>query len=270
MYRHGALPVFLIVALLTLALPLAGEEFYLKDGSKIVGTIVAYEKDSFRVETSFGFAVIYKDRVERIVFSETSGSQKASKTSPAEAPQVPVPTADNSNTAENQTARSASPPATPPSDGIIEHTTGTVYVNETYRFRIFKPPTWRSYPELVKPRTPLVAALGTPDETTLLLIGREYHTGRLEDYARLAERSLKQLYENYRVEEERPARVGGLEAIERRFTGTAEGRFWTGLAVYFAREGQYYTLLGLTAAGEQTNFQLAVLRKVVHTVAFLP
>jgi hypothetical protein len=269
MIRCGKLLVVLVLGLLTLALPLAGEEFYLKDGNKIVGTIVAYEKDSFRVETSFGFAVIYKDRVERIVFTETPGAKDTSKASPTGTPPTPTRKDEGSPAAAQPTSAPA-PPATPPSDGIIEHTTGTAYVNETYRFRLFKPPTWRSYPELVKPQTPLVAALGTPDETTLLLIGREYHAGGLGDYARLAEQSLKQLYEDYRVEEEKPIQVGGQAAIERRFTGTAEGRFWTGLAVYFSRQGQYYTLLGLTAAGEQTSFQLAVLRKVVHTLSFLP
>jgi len=148
--------------------------------------------------------------------------------------------------------------------------TATSYTNETYHFQMFKPPTWRSYPQLVKPQTPLVAALGTPDETTLLLIGQEYFGGALADYVRLTEPSLERLYENYRREGESPAQVAGLPAIERRFTGNAEGRFWTGLALYFARGRQHFTLLALTAAGEETPFQQTVLRKVVTSLAFLP
>jgi len=250
----------LLATFLLVATPTSAEEFYLKDGSKIVGTIVAYETDSFRVETSFGFAVIYKDRIERIVFAEPARKEAA-------------PTAASGTvTAGASSSRSAAstPPAPPLPDNIVERVSATEYVNETFRFHMFKPPTWRSYPEMVKPRTPLVAALGTPDETTLLLIGHEFFNGSLAEYARLAEGSLQGLYENYQREGEESKRVAGLSAIERRFTGEAEGRFWTGVAVYFARGSQHYTFLGLTAAGETTNFQLAVLRKVVGTLKFLP
>ena len=52
-----SLPVLLLVAMAVAALPARAEEFYMKDGSKVVGKIVAYEKDSFRVETSFGIEI---------------------------------------------------------------------------------------------------------------------------------------------------------------------------------------------------------------------
>jgi hypothetical protein len=42
------------------------DEIRLKDGSKIVGTIVGFDNDSFRVETSYGFALIRKDKVADI------------------------------------------------------------------------------------------------------------------------------------------------------------------------------------------------------------
>lgn len=226
------------------------EEFYLKDGSKVEGKIVGYEKDSFRVETSFGIAIIYKDRVARIVFAEGGARESSPRSEPA------------------ATRTPSTPPALPAT--IEEAVSGTVYVNETYRFQIFKPPTWRSYPQLVRPQTPLVAALGTPDETTLLLIGREYYNGPLPDYVRLAERSLQRLYENYRREGESPTQIGGLPAVERRFTGEAEGRYWTGTAIYFARGQLHFTFLGLTSAGEQVSFQQAVLKKVFSSLEFLP
>lgn len=250
-----SLSALLLVALAAAALTARAEEFYMKDGSKVVGKIVAYEKDSFRVETSFGIAIIYKDRVARIVFAEeTRGDKAAAAPTPVRAEPAP--------------ARPAPPPPLPTK--IEELVTGTSYVNETCRFQIFKPPTWRSYPQLVRPQTPLVAALGTPDETTLLLIGREYYTGPLTDYVRLAERSLRQLYENYRGEGESPTRIAGVPAVERRFSGEAEGRYWTGTAVYFARGQQHFTLLGLTSAGEETSFQQQVLKKVFSSLEFLP
>jgi hypothetical protein len=155
-----------------------------------------------------------------------------------------------------------------PSGPPVEVVTGTGYTNETYGFRIFKPPTWRSYPQLIRPRTPLVAALGTPDESTLLLIGRESCNGTLDDYARGAERLLQQFYEDYRPQGEHPSEVAGLRAIERSFTARDGDHFWTGMAVYIARGRYCYTLLGLTTAGETVPFQQAVLHRVAKSLEF--
>jgi hypothetical protein len=239
------------------AAPIFAEEFFLKDGTKIVGKIVAYEKDSFRVETSFGIAIIYKDRVQRIVFDGAqpgpgADAQPAKSSAPAAAP-APAP------------ARSEPPPTR-----LVESVSATEYVNQSYGFRIFKPPTWRSYPQLVRPQTPLVAALGTPDESTLLLIGRESFSGSLADYSRGAERLLERFYENYRPQDQRTTTIAGLSAIERDFTGQSDGRFWTGKAFYFSRGRYCYTLLGLTTAGETASFQQSLLRKVANSWEFLP
>src|SRR3989304_5141738 len=223
------LSALLVTALL--ALPAAAEEFYLKDGTRLVGKIVAYEKDSFRVETSFGIAIIYKDRIERIVF-EPGSKEAADKTGPAPAPP---------------------PPATDPSG-----------------FRMSSPPPWPPSPQLVRPGGPLVAALGTPDETTLMLVGRENFNGDLTGYARLAENALQRTYADYRKQNERRTTVAGLPAFERDFTGEAEGRFWTGTALYFARGRDYFTILSLTAAGDTTNFQQTLFCQVVATLGFLP
>lgn len=259
--RRTALAVALTAVLA--GLPTTAEEFYLKDGTKLVGKIVAYEKDAFRVETSFGLAIIYKDRIARIVFPEASAKEAAPPGKPPE-----TKPESKETVARKEVPPPASPPAPRPPEAIVEQVTGTRYVNQTYHFQMFKPPTWRSYPELVKPQGPLVAALGTPDETTLMLIGRESYSGDLTAYARLAESSLRQLYENYRPQGERRTTVAGLPALQREFTGAAEGRYWSGTALYFARGREYYTVLGLTAAGDTTNFQQALLRKVVDTLDF--
>ena len=244
----------LVPALLLAGTPARAEDIFLKDGTKIVGKIVGFEKDAFRVETSFGIAIIYKDRVERIVFAPTAPSPAAGAAKTEPSPSSPA--------RESRAERPSGPP--------VETVTGTQYTNQTYGFRIFKPPTWRSYPQLVRPQTPLVAALGTPDESTLLLIGREPYNGTLDDYARGAERSLRQFYEDYRPQGERPTEVAGIAAIERNFTARDGDRFWTGMAVYVARGRYCYTLLGLTTAGETVPFQQAVLHRVANSLEFLP
>src|SRR5579864_9099255 len=61
--------LLLAFSLLTLLIPagaMRADEIRLKDGSKIIGTIVGFENDSFRVETSYGFALIQKDKVADI------------------------------------------------------------------------------------------------------------------------------------------------------------------------------------------------------------
>src|ERR1035437_10333628 len=57
----------LAVGVLLGASSLAGaEEITLKNGQKIVGTIVGYEKDMFRIETDYGIALVRKDNVASI------------------------------------------------------------------------------------------------------------------------------------------------------------------------------------------------------------
>ena len=332
-WRLGPIPFCLLV--IFLSAPLAAEEFYLKDGTKIVGTIVGFEEKAFRVETSFGFAIIYKDKIERIVFTgsipqpvlgavpeqtlpsepvvaessqgaaaeepeteknliqeakvreeaEEAATEKESTAEKESAPELASEAAQPEGGGEGATLEEAakSPASEPAKETlprrptapaiptrIIEQVTRTRYVNHTYRFQLYKPPTWRSYPTMVRPRKALVAALGTPDEATLLLIGRERYTGDLLSYARLAEPSLQELYQDYRKLAEVPTQVAGLPALERRFTGTTEGRFWTGMAIYFARGREYFTLLGVTAASETVGFQQAILRKVVNSLVFFP
>jgi hypothetical protein len=46
--------------------PYAPKRSSLKNGQKIVGTIVGYEKDMFRVETEYGIALVRKDKVASI------------------------------------------------------------------------------------------------------------------------------------------------------------------------------------------------------------
>jgi len=42
------------------------DELKLKDGTKISGTIVGFEENSFKVKTSYGFAEVQKDQVVSI------------------------------------------------------------------------------------------------------------------------------------------------------------------------------------------------------------
>src|SRR5713226_10367114 len=53
--RPRAIPGLALLGVLVWGVAARADEFRLKDGTKISGTIVGYENDSFKVETAFGF-----------------------------------------------------------------------------------------------------------------------------------------------------------------------------------------------------------------------
>jgi len=65
------------------------------------------------------------------------------------------------------------PPASPEPAPIRDETRGNLYVNYTFGFQMYKPPSWDLIPAARKALPDAVAAMGTSDETTLLVIGRE-------------------------------------------------------------------------------------------------
>lgn len=68
---------FLFIAAGLVFVSAAGaDEIHLKDGTKIIGTIVGYEKNSFRVKTAYGFAEIQRSAVESITVSTAAKDEK--------------------------------------------------------------------------------------------------------------------------------------------------------------------------------------------------
>ena len=54
------------------------DDLKLKDGSKVSGTIVGFEENSFKVKTSYGFAIVQKDQVVSISMSAADKTSDAS------------------------------------------------------------------------------------------------------------------------------------------------------------------------------------------------
>jgi hypothetical protein len=72
---------FLLAAVaLCVALGVRADELTLKDGSKIEGTIVGFEAKSFKVKTSYGFAVVRKDQIASIRMTGSTEVSPAAKT----------------------------------------------------------------------------------------------------------------------------------------------------------------------------------------------
>ncbi len=66
----------MLLATLVMMSPRAAQadELKLKDGTKIVGTIVGFEENSFKVKTNYGFAVVQKDQVLSISITDSAKS----------------------------------------------------------------------------------------------------------------------------------------------------------------------------------------------------
>jgi len=315
-----------LLALLVSAAGVRADEIRLKDGSKIVGTIVGFENDSFRVETSYGFALIRKDKVADInitankkdsepvakagaVANSPSGS--ASQSQPLNI--VPAVAKEPATTESNSSASAiaiapmhppnsssviaasgakgepaapkvktvaavpplppAPPPTPPPAPApvvIHDEIRGNQYINNTYGFQMYKPPSWDLIPAARKALPDAVAAMGTFDQTTLLVIGRAHAKDSLDAHAAATESALKDVYENYRLISTRRVTVAGFPAIEQRSRGSAEGRDWSVILLTLFKGGDAYTLLGMTFAdSDLIQMQENVISKAVNSLTFV-
>ena len=313
------------------------DEIRLKDGSKIVGTIVDFESDSFKVQTAYGFAMVRKDSIAQIIPDDPGKNSESAKAdppapkpanavtlSPASSPAVkpepraavatsatpassarPQPAAAASATAPvKPTAaaatfpmpapvpRPAQPapvaavppvPATEPVPAaaepppapvgplpIRESIQGTLYTNETYNFQLYRPPGWDVLPEARKALPNAITAMGTSDESTLFLVGREPVRDSLDAQAANAERALQKVYENYRQISSAKRTIGGLPAVEWRFRGIADGHDWSVTALTIARGTDVFTLMGMTYADSDPIIQIRenVIAKMIASLQF--
>ncbi len=389
-------------AVLILAGPALADEIRLKDGTKIVGTIVGFEDGSFKVETNYGFALVRKDRIAAIIPTEAKPEPRkeaATETTRPSAPavavetpvRVPVPTPKRqASPPETSTERPATPspprtlalekgplrppvvlkatrgatqtsmppsippavsrnvasatgrpapaaalaaqpprpspprtlalekgplrppvmlkatrgatqtsmpPSIPPAVSgnvasakgrpapaaalaaqplappepppIRDEVQGNLYVNHTYGFRMYKPPSWQVIGGAQTALPSAIVAMGTDDETTLLVVGREPLKASLETQAAATERRLREIYENYRRISEHHTRVAGQPALSSRYRGALDGHDWSGVVLSFARGDDVFTVLGMTYAdSDLIQIQENVIAKTIASLQF--
>jgi hypothetical protein len=315
--RGKLIPSLALLSLLFSAAAARADEIRLKDGTKIIGTIVGFENDSFRVETSYGFALIQKDKVADISIiatkkdsepkpkasataapstSETpsvvpavakepaapaSGSPEANALAPLRAPvnsaasaaaKTEIAAPKIKSVAAAAPAPPVAPPAPPPAPEplvIRDEIRGNQYMNLTYGFQMYKPPSWELIPAARKALPDAVAALGTSDQTTLMVIGREHAKDSLDAHAATTGKALGDVYENYRVISTRHVSVAGFPAVEQRSRGTADGRDWSVTLLTLLKGNDAFTLLGMTYAdSDLIQVQENVIEKAVNSLTF--
>ncbi len=317
--RGKWIPALALLSSLLAANAARADELVLKDGTKITGTIIGFENDSFRVETSYGFALIRKDKVADISITaakkepepkakSAAAPEPASSTMPTAEPAIakePSPSAVHApavsviapmraplstpapasasakpevaapkikTVAAAEPAAPVQPPPPPPAPApvvIRDEIRGNQYINLTYGFQMYKAPSWDLIPAARKALPDAVAALGTSDETTLLVIGRAHAKDSLDAHSSNTEKDLRDVYENYRLISTRRLSVAGFPAIEQRSRGTADGRDWSVILLTLFKGGDAYTLLGMTYANSDLiQVQENVIEKAVNSFTF--
>ncbi|HXQ25377.1 MAG TPA: hypothetical protein VN822_03110 [Candidatus Acidoferrales bacterium] len=290
------------------------DDLKLKDGSKISGTIVGFEENSFKVKTSYGYAVVQKDQVVSI--SMTDAAQPAASASKPAAPAVSA--AEKTPALEKlKTETAASPAPTKPApisaavpvppvmkklaptaapvppivaaatpvpsvpiasapalkapgpEPIRETVTGNTYTNETYRFRMYKPPTWEVIAAAPAVLPGAITAMGTSDDRTYLLIGQEPAGKSLATDMDSTERRLRDVMENFRPLGEEHITVSGIAATEHRFRGSVDQHDWSGVVVLVPRGPKLYTIFGMTRAdNDLVQIQENVIARAISSLEF--
>lgn len=308
-----AFAIFLICAVV-----LRADEFHLKDGTTIVGTIVGYEGNSFRVKTAYGFALVDRNAIVSITVAKIAkaADTKSKRTAPENSKRATPPSARISKNRTPVTTKhevSANPardatlektkkpspeklpkPAAPPiaqtpkqtpataaptvvsasspalaTVPVREEVQGNLYINETYGFRIYKPPDWNVIEGARAALPGAVVAMGTSDQTTYLIIGFERASGTLQAHVASTNARLSNLFEDFRPSGLAQTIVAGSPAYEYRFHGSANGQEWSGTVALFARGENDFTIFGVTAdTSDLVQIQQNIISRTISSLQF--
>jgi hypothetical protein len=159
------------------------------------------------------------------------------------------------------------PPSAP--EPMREEVNGNNYVNDTYGFRMYKPPTW----EVIEGARALlpgsITAMGTADQTTYLLIGQQPVSKSVANDMDATERRLQEIMEDFRPLDEKHITISGIPAVERHFRGRVDQRDWSGVVVCIPRNARLYTIFGMTVADtDLVQIQENVIARAISSLQF--
>jgi hypothetical protein len=189
--------------------------------------------------------------------SKKSAAAPAAAVTATAAPTEAAPAAKSSRTAvANVTPEKAAPvpvaapapPKEPETPANREEIQGNYYTNYTHGFRMYKAPSWSLIEEARKALPNAIVAMGTSNESTLMVIGEEKAKEPLDAAAAAVEKRLHDVYDNYKIISQRKTTVGGLSAVEYHYRGMADDHAWSGTLVVVARGSEILTVLGMTYA----------------------
>jgi hypothetical protein len=146
------------------------------------------------------------------------------------------------------TAAAPPPPTKEESPANREEIQGNLYINHSHGFHMYKAPSWQVIENAGQALPNAIVAMGTANESTLLVVGLEKTKAPLESAAKTVEERLHDVYDNYRLISERKTVVSGLPGIEYRYRGMADNHDWSGTLVVVSRGPDVFTVLGMTFA----------------------
>jgi hypothetical protein len=205
----------------------------------------------------------------------TNSVASSSSSSPNPAPGAASKPATNAVAAHPATA--SAPPTTPPAsvkpappEPMREEVNGNSYVNDTYGFRMYKPPAWKVIEGARALLPGSITAMGTDDQTTYLLIGQQSGTSQsVANSMDATDRRLREIMENFRPLDEKHITISGAPAVERHFRGSVDQRDWSGVVVYIPHDSHLYTIFGMTIADtDLVQIQENVIARAISSLQF--
>ena len=161
------------------------------------------------------------------------------------------------------------PPKEPELPAIREDVHENLYTNYTHGFRMYKAPSWQIMGDARNALPNAIVAMGTANESSLLVVGREKTKDPLDSAATTVEKRLYDVYENYKRVSQRKTVIGGSPAVEFRYHGKADEHEWSGTLVVISRNGDIFTVLGMTYAdSDLIQIEENVIAKAIASLSF--
>jgi hypothetical protein len=183
-----------------------------------------------------------------------------------------VPSLNSSVVASSPVATAApspAPPKEPEVPVIREDVQGNLYTNYTHGFRMYKAPSWQLIDDARNALPNAIVAMGTSNESSLMVIGREKTKESLDSAAVAVEARLHDVYENYQRVSQHKTTVGNSPAVEFRYRGKADEHDWSGTLVVISHGGDIFTVLGMTYAdSDLIQIQENVIAKTIGSLSF--
>jgi hypothetical protein len=205
------------------------------------------------------------------ILTNTSAHPAVPPTSkPATDAKAPALKATTAASKPTLVATTAPPP--PPAEAAAansEEIQGNLYTNHQFAFRMYKAPSWQIIDGAGQTLPNAIVAMGTSNESTLLVVGHEKSKEPLEATAQSVEKRMHDVYENYRLISQRKTVVGGQPAIEYHYQGMADDHDWSGTLSVVAHNGEYLTVLGMTFAdSDLIQIQENVINRAIASLDF--
>src|SRR6184192_1200441 len=205
--------------------------------------------------------------------SPNTASTATKSAAPANASAANAPVSANNSSASATTAPAPAAAPAPPKEPEVpanrEEITGNLYTNYTHGFRMYKAPSWNLIEEARNALPNAIVAMGTSNESTLMVVGEEKTKESLEAAASAVEKRLHDVYANDQRVSQKKTVVGGMPAVDYRYRGKADDRDWSGRLVVIARSKDMLTVLAMTYAdSDLIQIQENVIARSIASLEF--